>query len=63
MFITLLSLIKPPTGHPNATKSLVIVNSIELARQAAAQTKRLFPGWSVEIEQGLKYKASGQADL
>ena len=63
VFITLLSLIKPPLKNPNATRSLVIVNSIELARQAAAQTERLFPGWSVEIEQGAKYKASGEADL
>lgn len=63
VFITLLSLIKPPPEHHKATRSLVIVNSIELARQAAAQTEKLFPGWSVEIEQGSKYKASGKADL
>ena len=63
VFITLLSLIHPPPEHRKATRSLVIVNSIELARQAAAQTERLFPGWSVEIEQGAKYKASGKADL
>ena len=63
VFITLLSLIQPPPEHPKATRSLVIVNSIELARQAAAQTEKLFPGWSVEIEQGSKYKASGEADL
>lgn len=63
VFITLLSLIKPPPKNPKATKSLVLVNSVELARQAAAQTERLFPKWKVEIEQGVKYKASGEADL
>jgi ATP-dependent helicase IRC3 len=42
---------------------LVIVNAIELALQAAAQAKRLFPEWSVEIEQGSKHKATGLADL
>ncbi|KIP11377.1 hypothetical protein PHLGIDRAFT_83369 [Phlebiopsis gigantea 11061_1 CR5-6] len=63
VFITLLSLINPPPESPRATKSLVLVNSVELARQAAAQTEKLFPGWTVEIEQGTKYKASGEADL
>ena len=63
VFITALSRIKPPREHPNATRSLVVVNNIELARQTASQTARLFPGWSVEIEQGHKHKASGEADL
>ena len=63
VFITALSRIKPPREHPNATRSLVIVNNIELARQTAEQTARLFPGWSVEIEQGVKHQASGKADL
>jgi ATP-dependent helicase IRC3 len=42
---------------------LIIVNSIELARQAANQVQNLFPNWSVEIEQGVKHKASGFADV
>lgn len=62
VFITLLSLVKPPHSNPHANRSLVIVNSIELALQTAEQTKRLFPDWTVEIEQGLQ-KASGLADL
>ncbi|GJE87676.1 DEAD/DEAH box helicase [Phanerochaete sordida] len=63
VFITLLSRIKPSTEYPDATRSLVIVNNIELARQSAKQAQMLFPGWSVEIEQGQKHKASGKADL
>ncbi|KAI0094834.1 P-loop containing nucleoside triphosphate hydrolase protein [Irpex rosettiformis] len=62
VFITLLSLVKPPPGNPEASRSLVIVNSVELALQTVAQTKRLFPQWTVEIEQGSQ-KASGLADL
>lgn len=63
VFITLLSRIKPPAQRPTAHRSLVIVNSVELAQQTAAQTAKLFPEWSVEIEQGTKYKASGLADM
>ncbi|EKM61106.1 uncharacterized protein PHACADRAFT_156288 [Phanerochaete carnosa HHB-10118-sp] len=63
VFITLLSRIKPPVEYPDATRSLVIVNNIELARQSAKQAQQLFAGWSVEIEQGQKHKASGKADL
>ena len=63
VFISLLSRLEPRKGHPDATKSLVIVNSIELAKQAAAQAKQQRPDWSVEIEQGGKHKASGAADL
>lgn len=63
VFLTLLSRLQPPAGSPSATRSLVIVNSIELARQAARQSEKLFPEWSVEIEQGSKYVATGKADL
>lgn len=63
VFISLLSLIQPPADNPNARRSLVIVNSIELARQTAAQTHKMFPDWSVEIEQGTHHNASGMADL
>jgi ATP-dependent helicase IRC3 len=62
VFISLLSSLEPRNDRPDATRSLVIVNSIELAKQAAAQAKRLRPDWVVEIEQG-KHKASGDADL
>jgi superfamily II DNA or RNA helicase len=63
VFISLLSRIHPPKLNPHARRSLVIVNSIELARQTANQVKTLFPNWSVEIEQGVKHKASGFADV
>lgn len=63
VFVSLLSRIAAHPERPLATRSLVIVNSIELARQAADQARRLFPQWSVEIEQGTKNRASGLADL
>ena len=63
VFISLLARLAPPTTNPEATKSIIIVNNIELARQSAIQAARLFPSWSVEIEQGSKYKASGLADV
>ena len=63
VFISLLSRIQPPVEKTDAKRALVVVNSIELARQTAAQTHRLFPEWSVEIEQGTKHQASGLADL
>ena len=61
VFISLLSRI--PKVDPDVRRSLVIVNSIELARQTANQVQTLFPNWSVEIEQGVKHKASGLADM
>jgi ATP-dependent helicase IRC3 len=63
VFLSLLDRISPPPHKPKATRALVIVNAIELARQAADQATRLFPNWSVEIDQGQKYKASGLADV
>ncbi|ETW86880.1 hypothetical protein HETIRDRAFT_456722 [Heterobasidion irregulare TC 32-1] len=63
VFISLLSRILPSDERPEATRALVIVNSIELAQQAAAQAERLHPDWKVEIEQGVKHKASGLADV
>jgi ATP-dependent helicase IRC3 len=63
VFLSLLDRIPSPKSNPKATRALVIVNAIELARQAAAQAKHLFPDWTVEIDQGQKYKASGLADV
>ncbi|KAF5385447.1 hypothetical protein D9757_005321 [Collybiopsis confluens] len=60
-FISLLSRIPPPSK--TASRALIIVNSIELARQSAEQVARLFPSWSVEIEQGVKHQASGTSDV
>ncbi|KAJ3563441.1 hypothetical protein NP233_g8939 [Leucocoprinus birnbaumii] len=51
------------SGGSGATRSLVVVNSVELARQSAEQAARLFPDWSIEIEQGAKHIATGTADL
>jgi ATP-dependent helicase IRC3 len=62
VFISLLSSLGPRNDRQEATRSLVIVNSIELAKQAAAQAKHLRPDWVIEIEQG-RHKASGDADL
>jgi ATP-dependent helicase IRC3 len=62
VFISLLSSLEPRNGRPDATRSLVIVNSIQLAKQAAAQAKHQRPDWVIEIEQG-RHKASGDADL
>ncbi|KAK0208060.1 P-loop containing nucleoside triphosphate hydrolase protein [Desarmillaria ectypa] len=61
VFISLLSRLPQINGH--GKKALIIVNSIELARQSAEQVVRLFPHWSVEIEQGAKHVASGRADI
>ncbi|KAJ3870183.1 P-loop containing nucleoside triphosphate hydrolase protein [Lentinula novae-zelandiae] len=63
IFISLLSRISPPSSNPRASRSLIIVNSIELARQSAEQVARLFPSWTVQIEQGVKHLASGTADV
>ncbi|RPD82473.1 P-loop containing nucleoside triphosphate hydrolase protein [Lentinus tigrinus ALCF2SS1-7] len=62
VFISLLSKLAAPAHAPEASRALVIVNSVELAQQTADQARRLFPDWSVEIEQG-KHHASGLADL
>jgi ATP-dependent helicase IRC3 len=63
VFISLLSRIRTPENSSSATRALIIVNNVELARQSADQVARLFPDWSVEIEQGVKHKASGLADV
>ncbi|KAI1788749.1 P-loop containing nucleoside triphosphate hydrolase protein [Ganoderma leucocontextum] len=62
VFISLLARLSAPPQAPDATRTLVIVNSVELARQTAEHARRLFPQWTVEIEQG-KHHASGLADL
>ncbi|KAF8640629.1 hypothetical protein AX17_000289 [Amanita inopinata Kibby_2008] len=63
VFVSLLSRISPPSANPTAVRSLIVVNSVELARQSAERVASLFPHWTVEIEQGSKYKASGLADV
>lgn len=63
VFVSLISRIPSRGEDKRATRALIIVNSIELARQSAAQVERLFPELSVEIEQGTKHNASGVADV
>lgn len=63
VFVSLLERLQALAENPQATRSLVIVNSVELARQAADQARKLFPHWTVEIEQGARHTASGLADL
>jgi len=62
VFVSLLHNIPLNERRPAATSTLIIVNSIELATQAANQVKNMFPKTTVEIEQG-KNKASGLADV
>ncbi|PWZ01728.1 P-loop containing nucleoside triphosphate hydrolase protein [Testicularia cyperi] len=52
-----------PATQDGADRVLVIVNSIELAIQAANSVTAAFPDKTVEIEQGSKFKASGFADV
>ena len=63
VFVSLISKMVPPLENPRATKVLIIVNSIELASQAANQVKVICPELNVEIDQGQKHKASGMADV
>ncbi|KAF8327906.1 P-loop containing nucleoside triphosphate hydrolase protein [Cantharellus anzutake] len=63
MFVSLISRLTPSPERPNASRSLIIVNSIELARQAADTVHRILPDVSVDIEQGQHHRASGSADV
>jgi ATP-dependent helicase IRC3 len=47
-FVSLLERLRASSGNPEATRSLVIVNSVELALQAADHARKLFPHWTVE---------------
>lgn len=51
-----------PARGPDATRVLILVGSIELARQAAVRVKETNPSYTVEIEQGHNI-ASGRADV
>ena len=63
VFVSLIERLQTLPRSPEATRSLVIVSSVELAQQAADQARRLFPHWTVEIEQGAQSIASGLADV
>lgn len=62
VFVSLLHKIPINNARPLAKNTLIIVNSIELAIQAANQVKHIFPEKTVEIEQG-KNIASGFAEV
>lgn len=62
IFTVLLSQIPSPKPSQDFG-SLIIVNSVELARQAAAQAEQTHPHWKVELEQGIDHRASGRADV
>lgn len=61
IFTELISRIR--TSKDQATQALVLVNGITLAQQAAERARSMFPHWRVEIEQGAKCVATGQADV
>ncbi|KAF8306196.1 P-loop containing nucleoside triphosphate hydrolase protein [Clavulina sp. PMI_390] len=63
MFVSLIERLGPRNGNDDASRSLIIVNSVELVRQTAESVRRLFPQLTVEIEQGSKNNASGFADV
>ncbi|KAG8905839.1 hypothetical protein FRB99_008141 [Tulasnella sp. 403] len=63
VFCVLLSSILPPPERPEASRVLILVGSMELVDQAAAQVRFLCPTLSVEVEQGQKRKATGLADV
>lgn len=63
MFVSLIDRLAPRAHEPEAKRSLIIVNSIELVRQTAESVRNLFPDMTVEVEQGTRNSASGFADV
>ncbi|TDL28609.1 P-loop containing nucleoside triphosphate hydrolase protein [Rickenella mellea] len=63
VFVSLISRLPPPPNKPNANRALIIVNTIELARQVSRQVEAYCPDLTVEIEQGQKHNATGNADV
>lgn len=61
MFTELLHRMPSPSGC--AGQVLILVNAVALAEQAAATVRRILPHLSLELEQGIKHKASGLADV
>lgn len=61
--ISLLPSLNHPTTNELATRVLIIVNSIQLAHQTHTAIQRAYPELRLEIEQGTKHQASGQADV
>jgi len=63
MFVSLIDRLPPLPARPEAKRSLIIVNSVELVRQTAESVRHLFPNLTVEVEQGQRNSASGYADV
>jgi ATP-dependent helicase IRC3 len=63
MFVSLIDRLASPPERPEAKRSLIIVNSVELVRQTAESVRSLFPNLTVEVEQGQRNNASGYADV
>lgn len=61
IFTELISRINPENDL--GTQALVLVNGVTLAQQAAERARHMFPHWCVEIEQGSKHVATGNADV
>lgn len=59
MFLELVSRL----GGHGARHALILVNGITLAQQAAERARYMFPHMSVEMDQGARHVASGQADI
>ncbi|THH11226.1 hypothetical protein EW145_g819 [Phellinidium pouzarii] len=63
VFVSLIAMLNTPPQSPDARRALIIVNSIELARQSAEQVTKMFPEMTVEIDQGTRNIATGTADV
>jgi len=63
IFCSLIARLQSSPIRPLARQALILVGSIELARQAAAQVRLLHPELTVEVEQGQKHVATGFADV
>lgn len=48
--------------RPNATRGLILVNSIQIADQTANRVREMFPNTTVETDQGTEV-ATGDADM
>ncbi|KIM30906.1 hypothetical protein M408DRAFT_65909 [Serendipita vermifera MAFF 305830] len=61
-FVALLHQLPVNEMRPEATKSIIIVNSVHLANQTVQQVKKLYPNTTVEVERG-EHVATGKADI
>ena len=61
MFLELVSRIF--SREADTSHALILVNGITLAQQAAERAKRMFPHMTVDMDQGARHVASGEADI